>query len=65
MRTVCSFRARWSAAVTKPVAKPAAVEEALLTLTNMAKQGRLDAITARPQWNVPADPVGWPGESLV
>jgi hypothetical protein len=61
----CSFRAQWAAAVTQASQKAAMTDDALITLTELVKGGRLDAVTAVPQWNVPVEPALFPGRQLV
>eukprot|EP00953_Heterococcus_sp_UTEX-ZZ885_P006038 3726-Heterococcus_DN1.PRE.1 len=55
------FRAQWAAAVTQASQKAAMTDDALITLTELVKAGRLDAVTAVPQWNVPVEPALFPG----
>jgi hypothetical protein len=40
-------------------------DDALITLTELVKAGRLDAVTAVPQWNVPVEPALFPGRQFV
>ena len=47
--------------MTQASQKAALSDDALITLTELVKGGRLDAVTAVPQWNVPVEPALFAG----